>query len=155
MATGVSRSLLEVLAGQRRARRLPTFLIAAVVTLLIAVPLSVRAADSDDAYDGPTPAIVITVEDRIRALDGARLEGPTVIEVIGDEVMAIAWQLFPVGETDVVAAGQDLDAPFLVTRATGPALRTSDLADGAYELFVTATLPGGEERLAAAFSLRR
>ena len=42
------------------------------------------------------------------------------------------------GLAEPVAAGQDLDEPFLITRQTGPALRTNDLADGVYELFVTA-----------------
>lgn len=156
----LSARFAEIVAGERRAARVPTLLIAGLVTALVAIPLLVRAGDADDPAAPAVASAEITVDlasgDPV-PLDGATLSGSALISVRDDGARAASFSLFAAGADEPLLAGQDLDGPIfspvLSDQGAERPLDTRALANGRYDLFVVMTTDSGEARSAASFEV--
>lgn len=160
----IPKRFFELFSGNTRVRAAPTLVIAAVVTALVAVPLTLRAVDArDDAepVDPAVPAELVLVDAgdiEPSPLDGSTVAGPILVSVSHPSASGVAFNLFPSGEEDPVYASQDLDGPVfdLIAgdRGGGVPLDSTLLSDGEYELFLTVATPAGEQRTAVRFMIR-
>lgn len=157
--------LSEILSGAKKTRRLPSFLIALLVTALVAGPMAWQAQQARDAEPVAAPAppaspvaspddiIFDTGATNVDSLDGATLAGNVIISYRDPNARAVAFNLLPSGGSDALLTTVDGNGPNfnLLTneRDTVRPLDTTQLSDGAYELFVTITDSAGNERRTA------
>lgn len=160
----IPKHFFALFSGNRRARPLPTMLIAAVVTALVAVPLTVRALDARDEPE-PVPATAdasLVVVDMANAepapLDQATVGGPLLISFDHPSATGVSFNLFEAGTDEPLVASQDLDGPhfdlLVGERGAGRPLDSTLLADGRYELFLTVATGVGEQRTAVSFAVK-
>ncbi len=149
----LSRRLLLLLGAQTRTRVLPTLLIAGLVTCAIAIPLGIRALNADE----PAADVAALVADT-GPLDGGVVSGDVSIAFTGEDVEAVSFNLFMAGSDTAVYTSQDVDGPSfdLVQNNDGSpgSLDSTQLSNGAYELFVTMNGAAGEKRTAATFEVQ-
>lgn len=157
MAFDLSDRFSEVLAGTRRARAIPTLLIALAVTALVAIPLTERAVGSNKTDPSADPGLVFVdlIDTDPLQLDGATVNGLAFISVNHPTASGVSFNIFPAGSDEPVLASQDLTGPnfFPVTNdeGWGEPVDTTVLPNGTYELFTTLALPEGEQRTAVTF----
>ena len=160
----IPKHFFALFSGNRRARPLPTLLIAAVVTALVAVPLTVRALDAQDDPD-PLPVaadaslvLVDTADAEPAPLDEAVVAGPLLISFDHPTATGVSFNLFEAGEAEPLVASQDLEGPhfdlLVGERGTGRPLDSTLLDDGRYELFLTVATGVGEQRTAVSFAVK-
>lgn len=162
MAADVSSRLAEIFSGRRRVAPTTTLLIASLVTVLVAVPLLLRALDDDSAARlgevAPLERLLVLDADQAPTpLDGATLMGQARVVYEDADVDAASFALFASGAESPVLASQDLTGPTFspVLDASGAdqALDTMRLANGPYELFVVVLRGDVEQRTVATFEV--
>ena len=162
MAIDLSNSAFELFAGRKRARLLPTLVIAAVVTASVAIPLVIRALDSTDAAVVVAAAdaqmvIVDTIDDEPAPLDTNTVAGPILISLQQPDASAVSFNLFASGAEQVIVESLDLEGPqfdFVVDPAgTVSPFDSTLLSNGAYELFVTIRVADEDRRTAVSFQV--
>ncbi len=159
MAVDLSSRIAQIMAGQRRARPLPTLFIALAVTAAVAIPLTERVvrADAVSPAADPTSIVVDLLDADPAPLDGATVSGPVLISLNDDDARAVSFAFFAAGETDPILASQDLEGPGFTPMRTGSgtpqSMDTTVLANGPYELFVTVATDEGEQRTAVTFEV--
>lgn len=172
VAVNLSKNALEVFAGRKRARLLPTLVIAVLLTSVVAVPLVIRALDSTDSADAavePVAAVaavgaadsqmimVDTVNGDPTPLDTNTVAGPILISLRQPDATAVSFNLFAAGGDQAIVESLDLQGPqfdFIVDRG-GSVLPfdSSLLSNGAYELFVTIRSGDQDRRTAVSFQV--
>lgn len=159
MAVDLSSRIAQIMAGQRRARPLPTLLVALAVTALVAIPLTERVVRADATSTAADPAsIVVDLLDTDPApLDGATISGSALISLTNPDAKGVSFALFVSGEDDPVLASQDLAGPSFSplqnAAGTPQSMDTTVLANGTYELFVTVAVDAGDQRTAVTFEV--
>ena len=160
MAVELSKNVLEVFAGRKRARVAPTLVIATVVTLLIGVPLWFQASDaSAKVVAGQADRIiVIDMPDGAPGpLDQTVISGRVLISYNDPNVEAVSWRIVRSGESEPVFEGQDREGPqFDLNLSDGGFVETLDsnlLGNGQFELFVAVASDAGEQRTAVSFEV--
>lgn len=157
MQPALSTRLSEIISGERRAGTLPTLVVAAVVTAMVAIPMFVASGAAEGATAPADPALVTVelAETNPAPLDGAILSGQALISIAAGYVEAASFSLFPTGAEEPVLSKQDLVgpvfSPVLDDHGREQPLDTSLLANGDYELFVVMQTPDGEQRTALGF----
>lgn len=158
--------LSQILSGTKRTRRLPSFVIAALVTAAVAGPMAYQAdqarGETAAASAAPAPATEPADPETIRfdtaetaapsTLDGATLAGNVVINLVDPAATAVAFNLVETSGSSIAetvdGAGPSFDL-LVDDRGIPKPLDTTQLADGRYELFVTITARGGDVRRTA------
>lgn len=158
----LSHHLAELFTGNKRARVVPTLLIALAVTALVVVPLSTRAVDARSATQPVAAAdadqiMVDTAESERRPLDLQTIGGNALISFTDADASGVAFNLLPRGGTSPVLSSADTDGPQfdLVPTDNGKAapFDTRSIPNGSYELFMSVTSSSGEKRTAVVFEV--
>jgi hypothetical protein len=163
VAADLSTRINEVFSGRRRVAPATTLLIASLVTVLVALPLMIRALDDDSAARlgevAELERLTVTLgDDEPSPLDGGVVQGDALIVYDDPEVDAASFALFAVGADSPLLASQDLDgptfSPVLDDSGADLPLDTTLLANGDHELFVVVTRGNVEQRTVATFEVR-
>lgn len=160
----LSQHLGELFLGNKRARALPTLIIALFVTALVAVPLTVRAVDARGSDRPPALAaaqaeaiMVDTADSERQPLDRQTISGNALISYRDQDAAGVAFNLLAKGGTTPVLNSADTDGPQfdLIPGDDGKALPfdTTVLPNGPYELFMSVSSPDGEKRTAVVFEV--
>ena len=160
----IPKRFFELFSGNQRAGAMPTLLIAALVTALVAIPLTIRAVDARDRAALLDPAadaslvVVDTADTDPAPLDGSTVSGALLISLYHPEASGVSFNLFARGGAEPLIASQDLAGPrfdLLVSeRGGGKPFDSTLLADGDYELYLTVATGEGEQRTALAFAVQ-
>ena len=160
----IPKQFFDLFSGNKRASVVPTLVIAALVTAVVAIPLTIRAAHASDPVATVAPAadanmiVVDTADFDPTPLDRATVSGPVLISFHHPTASGVSFHLLASGSTEPLIAAQDLQGPQfdLLARERGGAkpLDSSLLADGDYELFLTVATGGGEQRTAVTFTVQ-
>lgn len=159
-----SRNLLRLFAGKQRARLVPTLLVSCAVTLLVAVPLTMRVSRSEglaetsetDPAPGGPQILVRSGDDEPVGLDGRLISGSVLISVREEAARGVAFNLYRSGESDPIFESVDLEGPvFDLVSESGQAdpFDTRSVPDGVYEMFVAANTDGEDLRTAVSFRI--
>lgn len=138
--------LSEILAARSRLQWTATALVAAVVTMLVALPMAARALDArdDDRNAAATDGIEHgPLDGPTVALDGAVVTGPTVITVTVPDTGAVAFRLRDANGDDVLTGADTVGPDFSVVNDESgePAeWASTEVGDGTYTLLVTVTV---------------
>lgn len=159
----VSLRLAEVVNGSKRARLVPTLVLAAAVTAMVAIPMTIRAVDARGAEPAlaagadPSQLIVDAPDSEPGPLDTATITGTVLISFQNPDASGVSFNLFARGDDQPLLTSQDVVGPqfdlMTDTRGLAVPLDSNELADGDYELFVTVASPRGEQRTAVTFSV--
>lgn len=159
----ISSQLTDLFAGRQRASLLPTLLVAAVVTVLVAFPLTVRAVEARGepeviASAASAERILVDAADiEPTPLDRQTVSGRILISYFDREAVGVSFSLFESGASSPILTSQDLVGPSFDLQLDGAGrsvpIDSTRLADGPYELFLTVVLPGGEQRTAVVFDV--
>lgn len=138
--------LREILTARRRLQWIATSLVATAITLVVAVPLTLRALDArndDRPRSAPTDGIVVTLGATAGPLDGATITGAPVVSFDLPDTGATAFRLVDVVGNEVVD-GTDTFGPDFTMYTTDDGLPaafdTTEFSDGPYTIYVTFTL---------------
>jgi len=167
VAVGISkRGAVELFAGRKRARLLPTLCIAAIVTAIVALPLILRALDATEAETGDQPLVlapadsqsilVDTVDSEPAPLDESTVSGPILISLDQPDATAVSFNLFAQGADVAIVESLDLEGPrfdFVVDEGDVVPFDSTVLGNGTYELFVTVRTSTEDRRTAVSFQV--
>jgi hypothetical protein len=138
--------LRTLLSEQTRLQWIATSVIASVVTLVVAVPLTIRAFDArndDRPRTAPADGIVATLGATTGDLEGSTLSDAPVITFDLDDTGATAFRLVDVTSNELLAGTDSLGpefAMFNTPEGFPAAFDTTDFPDGGYTIYVTFTL---------------
>lgn len=122
-------------------------LVAALVTMLVAIPLTKQAIDArgrDDApRSAPVDGIIATVGASTGLLDGSALRGSALITFELPDAAAVAFRLVGDDGVETTAGSDDV----------GPDLAMANGPDGSPAGFDTASVPDGNYTIYATFTL--
>ncbi len=138
--------LRALLSERTRLQWVATSVIASLVTLVVAVPLTIRAFDArndDRPRTAPTDGIVATLGATSGDLEGSTLSGAPVITFELENTGATAFRLVDTIGNELLT-GTDTFGPefamFNTPEGFPAAFDTTELPDGGYTIYVTFTL---------------
>lgn len=162
MAVDLSKNIFELFAGRKRARLLPTLVIAVLMTSIVAVPLTLRALDSSDepqvvvAVADSQMVMVDTVNGIPTPLDTNTVAGPILISLRQSDATAVSFNLFASGADQAIVESLDVQGPqfdFVVDDGVVAPFDSTLLSNGVYELFVTIRTSDEDRRTAVSFEV--